>query len=365
MLNTIKLLLKKKSFILMGIIAPALVIVFFSFSFGSDINYKVGVIDNDDSYISNEVIETINKIENVDVVNIEKDNYEILLASHQIQLALIINEDFSNKVLSGAEEEIIIKSISTSDVKETIISIIKSKKDNLSLIAKISDNDIEKFKENNETYKEDLFKYNLSKAYEKRPAIENSIGLVIMMILISGAAIANFLIEDEEHDTKTRVLVSGLSPYKYYMALLIVFYLLSSISSIIYYLLCKGLNLDFGMINTNNFLVVMLLLNLVSISLNLCIVSFTKNRYIASTVNILIVIPTCMLSGVFWDFDIIPKYLQSIGNYMPQRIVYMCIEKLQMYNSLNYIIGYIIYMICISIALFMLSLIMFNAKRKR
>ena len=33
-----------------------------------------------------------------------------------------------------------------------------------------------------------------------RPAIEKSIGIVIMMILISGASIANFLIEDDENN---------------------------------------------------------------------------------------------------------------------------------------------------------------------
>ena len=205
--------------------------------------------------------------------------------------------------------------------------------------------------------------YNLNKGDESRPTIENSIGIVMMMILISGSAIVNFLIEDEEQDTKTRVLVSGIPQYKYYLALLIVFYLLSSISSIIYYSLCKFLNLDFGMNNTNNFLIVMLLLNLVAISLNLFIVSFTRNRYIASTVNILIVIPSCMFSGVFWDFNVMPDYLQRIGKLMPQRLVYKAIEKLQVYNSLSYIKEYILYMILISFIFFFLSLPMFNTKK--
>ena len=89
------------------------------------------------------------------------------------------------------------------------------------------------------------------------------------------------------------------------------------------------------MSNTNNFLVVMLLLNLVAISLNLCIVSFTRSRYVAITVNILIVIPTCMLSGVFWDFEVMPNYMQKIGNLMPQRWVYICIENLQINGSLS------------------------------
>ena len=115
--------------------------------------------------------------------------------------------------------------------------------------------------------------------------------------------------------------------------------------------------------NTNNFLLVMLLLNLVAIALNLCIVSFTRNRYIASTVYIFIVIPTCMLSGVFWDFEIMPKYLQDLGRLMPQRWVYRSIELLQAYNELSYIYPYIFCMIVISLLLFILSLFMFKIRK--
>ena len=97
--------------------------------------------------------------------------------------------------------------------------------------------------------------------------------------------------------------------------------------------------------------------------LNLFIVSFTRNRYIASTVNILIVIPSCMFSGVFWDFNVMPDYLQRIGKLMPQRLVYKAIEKLQVYNSLSYIKEYILYMILISFIFFFLSLLMFKAKK--
>ena len=200
MVNTMKLLLKKKSFIIMVIVAPAVIIVFFSFAFGSDMNYKVGIINKDNNYISNEVVEAINKVENIDVVDISKENYEMLIISHQIQMVVIIEENFSDNILNLEESEVTIKSISNSDVKETLVSIIKSKVNNLSLIAKISGKNIDKFKKNNEDYKENLLNYTLSEVENVRPAIEKSIGIVIMMILISGASIANFLIEDDENN---------------------------------------------------------------------------------------------------------------------------------------------------------------------
>lgn len=362
-INTAKVLFRKKSFIIMGIVAPAIAIVFFSFAFGNDMNYKIGIIDKDNTYTSKQIIDSVRKIENIDVVDISKENYEILLVSHQIQIAIIIEEDFQRKLLNLQKNKITIKSISNSDVKETLLSIIKTEINNLTLIGKVSNKNINEFIKKNEDYRKDMINCNLNDIKENKPTIENSIGIVIMMILISASNITNFLIEDEENNIKDRVLVSGIKQDSYYIALFIVFYLLSCISSIIYYVLCKVFKLDFGMNNSNYFFVVMLFINLVAISLNLCISSFTKNRYIASTVNILIIIPSCMISGVFWDFEVMPKYLRYIGDLMPQRWVYICIKRLQMYNDIRSIYQYIFYMIVLSIILFLLSLFMFKIKK--
>jgi len=363
MINTFKLLMKKKSFITMGIIAPAFIILFFTFAFGKEYNYKVGIIDNDKSYISNEIINTINNIENIDIINVSNDDYKILLATEQIQVAVIINKNFSENILNLKTDEITIKAISNGELKSILSSIIKSKSYELSLIAQNSDKDINKFKEINKSYKDNLLTVNYNEIKDSRASIDNSLGLVIMMIFITGSTIASFIIDDEENNTKCRILVSKVKPYKYYMSLLIVFYLLSCASTFIYYIMCKVLNLNFNMINTNNFLIIMLMINLVSVSLNLLIVSFTKSRYVASTINILLVIPSCMLSGVFWDFKLMPNYLQKIGEFLPSRWVYVCLEKLKVYDDLSCISEYIFAMLELSLIFFIISILFFK-KRK-
>ena len=62
-----------------------------------------------------------------------------------------------------------------------------------------------------------------------------------------------------------------------------------------------------------------------------------------------------MLSGVFWDFDVMEESLQKIGNYIPTRWVYVCIENLQNGNDLNGIKIYLGLMILFSIILFAIS----------
>ena len=70
-LNTVKLLMKKKSYILIGIIMPAFIVVFFSFEFGTEYKYKVGIVDKDKSYASNEIIKSIDNLEDIDYLNAE------------------------------------------------------------------------------------------------------------------------------------------------------------------------------------------------------------------------------------------------------------------------------------------------------
>lgn len=142
------------------------------------------------------------------------------------------------------------------------------------------------------------------------------------------------------------------------------FYIMTSCTSLIYYLVGKILYIDFGMENTLNFLFVLLVFNLIAISLNLCIVSFVRSKYTSRIINILIVVPCCMLSGVFWDFDVMEESLQKIGNYIPTRWVYICIENLQNGNDLNGIKIYLGLMILFSIILFAISFTILKFKNE-
>ena len=71
-LNTVKLLMKKKSYILIGIIMPAFIVVFFSFEFGIEYKYKVGIVDKDKSYASNEIIKSIDNLEDIETTKVKK-----------------------------------------------------------------------------------------------------------------------------------------------------------------------------------------------------------------------------------------------------------------------------------------------------
>ena len=51
--------MRKKSYIISGVIIPVFIIIFFSFEFGGQYKYKIGIVDKDNSYSSNQIIESI------------------------------------------------------------------------------------------------------------------------------------------------------------------------------------------------------------------------------------------------------------------------------------------------------------------
>lgn len=363
-INTMKILMKKKSYIIMGVIVPAFIIVFFSFEFGGEYKYKIGVVDNDNSYASREIVKVIDSLEDVQSVQIKDEDYEILLITQQIQMAIIIDDNFQENLLNSKDNEIKIKSINESDVKEVVQTMVELKCEDLSMIANISNKNINKFEEISQDYNDTTTMLSLNDVNEQKPKIENSLGLIIFLTFIIAGNISNFLIEDEENKTKIRILSSGISKWKYYASLILVFYIMCSMTTFIYYIFAQILSIDFGMENSINFLVVMLLLNLVALSFNLCIVCFTRSRYASEIVNVLIMVPCCMLSGVFWDFDIMPKNLQVIGELMPTRWIYICIENLQKTNSLSGLNTYLYALITLSIILFTISFIKLKINRE-
>lgn len=361
-INTFKLILKKKSFIILGIIIPSIMIVFFSFAIGKNPTYKIGIIDKDNSYTSKEIINSIKNIDNIEIVNINKKSYDFSIITHELELVIIIDDNLEENLLNLSNGSIHIKSITNSDIKSIVKSIINSKLDDLYIISKMSNKDIIKYKNLIREYSETKISYSTNNTNNNFIDINKSIGIVVMMIFITGSNIVNFLFEDNEHNTKSRVLISGVKQWKYYLSMIIVFTMLSSITSVIYYIICNVLNINFRMNNSYYFLIVMLLLNILSVCLNLVIASLVKSRYTASTLNILLVIPACMLSGMFWDFNIMPKYLQNIGSFFPTRWAYQCIELLQKNNDLYSLQIYTYNILILSFILFISSIIINKAR---
>lgn len=360
LLNTFKILIKKKSFLIVSIVIPAIVTIAFSYTLGQEGSYRVGIINKDNGVISKSVLEKVEAIDGIKIEEIEEEEAENLIAAKELELAIIVDENFTENILSGKVDTINIKSVTESDVKPVIIGILDSETNNLQGLSKLANGDEVKFKELQEKYNKNMPKYNLSDNKEKRVSVMQSIGIIIMMILVSGQVISRFIIDDEVNGTKARTLLSGISEKSYYGGVFTVFYLCSALTSVIYYGICKALGFNFGLDNSIYFLLILLLVNLLAVTFNLCIVSCVKKPDLAANVATLFIIPTTMLGGAFWPFEMMPDYMQKIGNLTPQRWAIGAIEKLQSGSNLAEVIPMLLAIVILALALFLLSIFFSN-----
>lgn len=361
-LNTFKLLIKRKSFITVSIIIPAICTILFSYVNGQSMVEKVGIVDNDNGEMSYRIKEKLEKIEGIKLENLKEEEVQNLLASRDVELVIIINKNYTEDIINGKEPKIVIKKAKVSEISEMVKSTINSENKILYSLSEMSHNNIEKFRILEKEYKDNIPNYSLSKREENKISVMHSIGIIIMIIFISGQTITRFIIQDEKGGTQNRILLSKVSKQKYYASMLIVFYICSSLTSIIYYIMCLAFRFDFGMDNSLYFLAALLLTNLVAVAFNLCIVSGIKSLSVASGVSILFIVPTSMLSGAYWDFELMPEFMQRIGGLCPQRWAMDIIEKFQRGYGIKQAMPLIMAMILLSIVLFMLSLFWVNRR---
>ena len=86
---------------------PAFIVVFFSFEFGTEYKYKVGIVDKDKSYASNEIIKSIDNLEDIETTKVKEKDYDILLITQQIEVAVIIDKGFEANLLNFKEKSIL------------------------------------------------------------------------------------------------------------------------------------------------------------------------------------------------------------------------------------------------------------------
>lgn len=328
-INTLRVLLRKKEFIFIAIIMPSLATVLLSYVMGQSFEYNVGIIDKDNSYLSNNLIERLDEIEGVNLVYI-KENEEDKILLRQISLALKIDEGFNDSIINGKNEENLeVIYGSKSEILSVIKLIVEEEEKTYKNIAFKVKGNKESFKNILNESKSGIEDTIIKEGNEKRIWVGKSLGVIIMFIFLSSSLITRYIILENKKGTRGRILSSGISEWKYNLSILIVFYFASSLTSIFYYLLCRILDFDFGMENSIYYLVVLLFVNLISVAFNLLIGNLVSKPEGATNLNIIIIVPLAMLSGCFWEFSYMGENLRKIGSMIPLRWAIEGVEMLQ------------------------------------
>ena len=189
-----------------------------------------------------------------------------------------------------------------------------------------------------------------------KTSINTSLGVIIYLIFVSAGMSCGFLLEDEKQGTKARIFMANIHEKTYFGAVITIFFLLTSITSVEYYIVCNILGYNFGFENKWILLLLMLLVTLLAVVFNIMLTSIIKNKSTLTLISTSILVPVFMLSGAFWNFDFMGKTLQKVGNALPIRWFLLAVEKLQMGQNIESIFPIILALVLLTIFLFFLSI---------
>lgn len=354
--NTLKILLKRKSFLFVTFVLPAILIFFFSSAGEVMSSINIGIYNKDKGDFGKAIEERLEKMNGANISFVDsEEEYIGNLIFEECSVVVIIDENFTEDIINGKENIIKVKSINAGEAAPIVTAYLEGEVSSLAMICNNVDVEKEGIEKVLDTFSSSKPEYNNISKVNKSKNPYNAMGMVLYIIFITAAMSCGFILEDERQNTKERILLSKVSERQYYGAQLVVYFLTCCIPAIEYYIICKLGKFDFGFKNDFIVLLLLFILVLMAISLGLFLSSIIKNKMIFSLVMTTFTIPVFMLSGSYWPFEMMSKGMQRVGNVLPIRWFYIILEKLSANEGIISILPLLGCIILLTLVLFLLS----------
>ncbi len=360
--SILKRTFRKKSNIITFILLPLLAVFIALFLNASGASYsKIGVVDLNESYLSKDMIKSIDAKKNFVVVKVSKDNMNRLLLDKKVDCVVVIPKDFYKDIIDGNLKKIDIISVRGEDITSWIKNYLNYYIDTLNNISVVSNKNEKDFKSIYDGYKKQDLKLNYKAIGDKtktKSVTKQSIGLLLVFMLIASSTASSFILKDKYNKTYYRIFCSNTSKSKYIIANVIANFVIFLIQIfVILFMSIYVLKLNFY-IDTSIMFIILCCFGFVSIGFGIIIAAFSKSLNQSSYLSNILITPTCMLSGgCFWPLDMMPSFMQRLANILPQTWVLKTIDSLQQGKSFNEVISYLSIVILFALAFFVVGIL--------
>lgn len=300
---------------------------------------RVGVVNEDHGQkIAADTIGFVQSLDHVKIVNVTPGELKDQLAASKLDSGLILDSGFSESVLSGSPDHIAIESVKGAQVTAYMKSMLYGYIDNVTAMGRIAGGDAAKFQALYDQYRSADFKLTSASVNDTATTKDmsyQSIGFLLMFMMTSAVGLSELILKNRENRTYFRVLSSPINARTYVLANIVMNLVVMILQIVVALFFMRVVfNLDPG-IPMGELLGLLALFALVSVSVSLVIVAFSKSSAMAGALQNLIITPTCLLSGCFFPISIMPAVLRRISDFLPQNWVLQSINKLQSGESLG------------------------------
>lgn len=359
--NLRRILTKPLNIICMIVVPVAFNLVFLSMLLG-EIKYNVGIVDFEQSEFT---LQLADKMKNqFDIITLKLDEMKEAVINGDVDCAVIFDKGVTSKVINGDEVSAEIYSLNDTNSSIPLVNYFKSFMNATIEIGKASGGDEAKFYSGMDEYYAKPYKIEYKEMRESLSkqisAAVTSLGYIAISVMFLMTFATMLVIQDKMYGVYDRIMVTPLKRSSYYVQHVLSYFVVSAIQIFLMLDMIPNIvDVKFGTTFKDTFylFVVCCCFALDCIAIGVLVSRFTNKTLVAGSVVSVVNIPMLMLGGCFWPREIMPKLLQSIGDFMPTTWFLKASEKVLYGNGLSSAMKYIGFMLAFCVIMIVISFV--------
>jgi|GEM_PF-306930 len=360
MLNTFKISFSKKSNLIGIIIIPicAILLSIMVSTKSSSNPIDVGILDNDKSSMSKDFIKNIKSQDDFKIILVSEKDVENKLTAGDIDCNIIIPKGFEKSIYGNRIKKFYVKSLKGSSATAWVDNYTNIYLNNIMDTFKASGSNIDAFNKIYKNSKVKALELNIKKVKNKasdKEITSRSIGFFIMIVMMNASISCGFILKEKKNRAYLRIRSSKVSSKSYVLANIFAGLVVAAVQIFAALIIMVGIFKINTYVQFWQLFIILLCFAISAVGLGILIVSFCKNSNSANYAITLIITPSCMVGGCFIPTDLMPKTIQKISYFLPQKWTIDAIQKLQNGSSFASISSYILVILAFAVTFFIIA----------
>lgn len=360
--NSIKRIFRKPINILFMLVIPILLNMFLISAVTKDVKYNVGILDQDSTPFTLDLISDMQEKYNVTLLT-PSDDVKGLIVNKKLDSAFTFPSGFTAEMLKGEYVSALSYALEASNVARPVQVYVSSYISSAKQIATTANGNEDAFYKGMEAYNKNAFaaeykSFSTGISEKDVNTAVTSLGYIAFGMLFLITFSTSLILEDKLTGVYDRITATPLTRSRYFSQHMLASFLVAAIQVVVLIsLLPKLVDISYGSTLTQQLevITVCLAFALACVAIGVAISRFSKNALMASSLTALVNIPMLMLGGCFWPREIMPEFMQRIGDFVPTTWFLQAGETVLYGKGLNGAIFELSYLIGFSALLLIVS----------
>ncbi|MCL6478291.1 MAG: ABC transporter permease [Peptococcaceae bacterium] len=357
-LNTLKVVFRKKGNYIAFFLLPVIGILVSIGSYGhvSSVNLKMGVLNRDNSIIADDMIRSLGREDKFKITPVDEREIENALTTGKIDCVVIIPRDFGDSVRNNQPQQVEVVSIKGKAATAWVSSYLNTYAGNLFAMAEASGGDKDNFSRIYGDFTREKPALKVSQVQDRtrsKGMASLSIGFLVMFIMLGAGNTAEIILKEKRDRTYFRICAAPVDGRSYVAGNVLANLVIITIQILLTLFLLSGVFHINTYVPWPQLFLILSAFGLVAIGLGLLVVAFAGNSMQAQTLQLVIITPTCLLSGCFWPLEIMPGIARRIADFLPQTWAISAIQRLQEGGDFDQVFMHLSILLAFGLAFFL------------